>query len=303
MKNIIPDYVEPFIAHRTWKWSANGVNPTWHITPSGVNRGLYSLNNTYWHPRVPMVANTKACMHCVGVGIAMEMREPELGHQAPGENCSCGIYAAKDFEHLKKHGYWDAIGDDRVHGDIYLWGKICEHELGYRAQFAYPKNLTFRLKELPWSMREVEQEITTLTEYGVDVYFQPSKKEKRMLGPSIADPEGLIQTKIEVLEDSAPSVLVYSPESGYNHAAIAQIVDRAQQAQTISKPSLDVGERVSVKNKGLGVIKSTIGDLVTITMTHNKEHWVIPMRSLHFEHRNNRWEADPDSIWVSGREL
>jgi hypothetical protein len=26
-------------------------------------------------------------------------------------------------------------------GEVYLWGRLVEHELGWRAQFAYPKTL------------------------------------------------------------------------------------------------------------------------------------------------------------------
>lgn len=28
-----------------------------------------------------------------------------------------------------------------IRGEVYLWGKIVEHEFGYRAEFAYPKKL------------------------------------------------------------------------------------------------------------------------------------------------------------------
>jgi len=42
-------------------------------------------------------------------------------------------------------GLWPAIHDvpwaRRVTGEVYLWGRIIRHELGYRAVFAYPKIL------------------------------------------------------------------------------------------------------------------------------------------------------------------
>lgn len=55
-----------------------------------------------------------------------------IEHDAPHENCTCGIYAAQDT----KHGY---SGD--VWGKVKLWGKIVPGETGARAEFAYPSEL------------------------------------------------------------------------------------------------------------------------------------------------------------------
>ena len=49
-------------------------------------------------------------------------------------NHGIGIYAYK--QHLL-HGTYGLVG-----GEVYLWGSVSEHEYGYRAEFAYPKNLT-----------------------------------------------------------------------------------------------------------------------------------------------------------------
>ncbi len=45
----------------------------------------------------------------------------------------CGIYAFKTPADL----IYEAIGL-RIVGTVYLWGRIIEHEHGYRAQYAYP---------------------------------------------------------------------------------------------------------------------------------------------------------------------
>lgn len=50
-----------------------------------------------------------------------------------------GIHAYKSRE--------DAAGKYAVWGSVYLWGKIAEHERGYRAEFAYPKELWAPLDE------------------------------------------------------------------------------------------------------------------------------------------------------------
>lgn len=36
---------------------------------------------------------------------------------------------------------WDMLPDRFVIGAVYLWGRVIEHEIGYRAQFAYPKEI------------------------------------------------------------------------------------------------------------------------------------------------------------------
>lgn len=59
-------------------------------------------------------------------------------HLAPDEKCSCGIYAFKTQEEFRKQQY-NVM--KRVVGEVWLWGRIVEHEAGYRAQFAYPKRL------------------------------------------------------------------------------------------------------------------------------------------------------------------
>jgi hypothetical protein len=52
-----------------------------------------------------------------------------------------------------------------VHGEVYLWGTVVEHELGWRAQFAYPKTLVVG----PESLEELES-LKILIEYGADLF-------------------------------------------------------------------------------------------------------------------------------------
>ena len=76
-------------------------------------------------------------------------QEDHSEQQAPHLTCTCGIYAYKEKPRL--------LGEIRitygrpmappvsglrlVYGEINLWGKVIEHEDGYRAQFGYPKRL------------------------------------------------------------------------------------------------------------------------------------------------------------------
>lgn len=80
---------------------------------------------------------------------------PVSCHDSPDFNCSCGIYAFKNYELSKKELIENAkVAADRkcyvwskedriedscgVLGKVYLWGKVIEHTWGWRAQYAYP---------------------------------------------------------------------------------------------------------------------------------------------------------------------
>lgn len=52
-------------------------------------------------------------------------------HDVPDIHCQCGIYANKE-----DISTWGATT-----GSVALWGNVIEHELGYRAQYAYPLSL------------------------------------------------------------------------------------------------------------------------------------------------------------------
>jgi hypothetical protein len=90
-----------------------------------------------WPPRKPLVAECD--------------RDP---HSAFAR-CSCGIYATKSFEDLKKNSYnwndtsipwlpaWTSPTEELVWvvAEVKLWGEIRRGTIGYRAQYAYPKTV------------------------------------------------------------------------------------------------------------------------------------------------------------------
>lgn len=55
-----------------------------------------------------------------------------ITHDAPGEGCTCGIYAASDLNQCPQADVW---------GKVKLWGKVIPGERGYRAEYAYPSEL------------------------------------------------------------------------------------------------------------------------------------------------------------------
>jgi len=83
-------------------------------------------------------------------------QEDHSEQQAPHLPCTCGIYAYKEKPRLLgeirntygrplapvlHHRVPRVPGLRLVYGEINLWGKVIEHEDGYRAQFGYPKRL------------------------------------------------------------------------------------------------------------------------------------------------------------------
>jgi hypothetical protein len=83
-------------------------------------------------------------------------QEDHNEQQAPHLPCTCGIYAYKEKPRLLgemrntygrplapvlRHRVPPVPGLRLVYGEINLWGKVIEHEDGYRAQFGYPKRL------------------------------------------------------------------------------------------------------------------------------------------------------------------
>lgn len=71
----------------------------------------------------------------VMMGMSMPTKDQPKTHKAPDPDCACGVYAYKcsvPVEHSDT---------PFVVGEVNLWGRVIEHEDGYRAQFAYPRRL------------------------------------------------------------------------------------------------------------------------------------------------------------------
>jgi len=62
---------------------------------------------------------------------------------APASNCTCGIYSMKTLEDFDRSYYCKC----KCWVELYIWGKIQEASEGYRAQYAYPKQI-FLIAEL-----------------------------------------------------------------------------------------------------------------------------------------------------------
>jgi len=132
---LVPDYVSPVIAWRVWQLAEGG---------------LKSLNGEPWLPGEPLTAR------CAGPALAGPMLRgayPRHGAaEVPALKCSCGVYATSSFSFLRRMEY-ERYG---IKGEVYLWGKVVEHENGWRAQFAYHKSLLLSADRLPATLARGE---------------------------------------------------------------------------------------------------------------------------------------------------
>ena len=94
-------------------------------------------NDTIYVPREKIEA------HCEQYSTpgTLALRKDHSEQQAPHLICMCGIYAYKEKPRLLREIGKPNSGLRLVYGEINLWGKVIEHEDGYRAQFGYPKRL------------------------------------------------------------------------------------------------------------------------------------------------------------------
>jgi hypothetical protein len=103
---------EPIAAWRTWALTGKRDGSHLRLRPiAGRTR-----------PWLPMAPAEAAC------------KQARL-HAAPNIDCSCGLHATHELDILRR------AKSPAVLGRVALWGRVIEHELGYRAQFGYPQRL------------------------------------------------------------------------------------------------------------------------------------------------------------------
>ena len=232
----IPDFISPIVAYRAWHWDSVG---------------LRSLNNELWFPGQPLAASCR--------------RNQPSCHQPPCLTCTCGVYAAKNFQHLRNIGY----AESGIHGETYLWGTVVEHTLGYRAQFAYPKSIVLPHGTIPFKLTEAESRLQTLMSYGVELLICKAKS----------------------------TISLWSKESGFNAAAFDYLigVHKRYYEDCLRERVLKQGDRVALLGKGIALVVQA-GDCEICLALHKKIKLRVRRKDVVWNRQNMRWEAEPGNI-------
>jgi hypothetical protein len=123
----------PFIGWRGWGFAhrrGHGIPLAYDIPKlaSGVS-------DVVWPGGAPLAAE---CNQIRRVHVAGSEQETEIaahvGEPAPQTDCSCGIYCTLTQRALHEAGHWY----DDVVGLLAGWGRVVEHESGFRFARAYP---------------------------------------------------------------------------------------------------------------------------------------------------------------------
>jgi len=133
----VPDSIDMIVGWRTWRTTRRGGQ--WWLQALG--------QSTAWEPKKKVEA---ACI--------MSGRPTVSGtgdHPAPQKDCTCGFWAFKNVDMLPG-AVAGQCNDSQitVMGSVDLWGRVVETENGFRAQYAYPKELWLledHLEELSWT--------------------------------------------------------------------------------------------------------------------------------------------------------
>ena len=233
----IPDLISPIVGHRVWRWDA---------------AGLRSLNGKPWPPRQPLAAK------CGAVN-AHDADEP------PHLECTCGVYAAKNIEHLRQLGY-EGRG---IRGEVYLWGTVVEHELGWRAQFAYPKTLFLPSDLIPSDTKEMECRLGALAAYGIDIF----------------------------IVGHGQSIPLCRKGSGFDAAGLDYLIGKRTRyyARRQRDRTLMRGDRVAVLGRGIAVVEHA-DDTEIHALLRNRSTLRIARKHIRWDDQNIRWETDANSF-------
>jgi hypothetical protein len=232
----IPDYISPVVAYRVWRWKETG---------------LQSLNGEPWLPGQHLEAR------CRVAPAARHMAE--AANEVPHRKCTCGIYAAKNSEHLRQIGY----ADGGICGEVYLWGTVVEHKLGWRSQFAYPKSLSLPLSLLPFTLAELNARLLALIAFGIDIFVLQNGESMRL----------------------------WKHGQGYDSDGLDYIIslrgEHYLRQQEERKPKK--GDRVALLGRGIAVIEQ-IDSKDAVVKLGTRHLLRIPRQKIVINQHNRRWE-------------
>jgi hypothetical protein len=145
-------------------------------------------------------------------GLAWKPREaveaicPEEIHEPPADDCKCGIWCVCHPMLLNEIGWTthppegiERLGGIMVVGEVSLWGRVVQHDRGWRASQAYPRHL--------YAFTDDPHVADTLRErYGVPVEYGADAERLRRLLPLPREAPGDSAAPIASPGRAAPSV-------------------------------------------------------------------------------------------------
>jgi hypothetical protein len=268
----IPDYTSPITAYRVWQWDAEGIK---------------SLNNARWTPGVAFEAK---CPHAeegrklssllsssLSINGVQFTDFPEPAHLVPNEDCTCGMYAGINLQHLINIGY----AAQGIHGEVLLWGRLYEHSLGWRAQYAYPKFFIVPHNMFPWQIAEIKKRVeSTLIPFNVDIYIQTGSE------PCVG----------------GKTIPLWIKDYGWSAQGMGYLVDQRKDWYDTKpvKRIIQTGDRIAVVGDrgGIGVIVKADTENIIYAM-FTRELYRKPIKEVIWSHRNWRWETEGLGTTVS----
>jgi hypothetical protein len=190
-------------------------------------------------------------------------------HDVPEPTCTCGMYAGINMKHLLDIGYIQR----GIHGEVSLWGRLCRHTLGWRAEYAYPKLFIVPTNMIPFHFDEAQERLNALVEFDVDIYLQPEREAR-------------------VGQEKIP---LWTKDYGYWQQGISFLVEKRQKWYSGEKAAhtLAVGDRVAVlgANSGIGIVKEISNGDMQYTMFNPNVIYRKPIKSVQWNDHNWRWET------------
>ena len=239
----IPDLISPIIGYRVWQLDANR---------------LRSLNGEQWSPGKALAARCRALSYGPIVGRAGAAHDP---HKPPQIECTCGVYAARGLEHLRSMG----CPKYAIHGEVYLWGKVVEHELGWRAQFAYPKSLFLPPEFIPSGAKALEARLAALAAYDMDIFLNVG---------------------------CGRIITLCRKGSGYDAAGLDYLIGATKQYydRRLQERTLNKGDRVAVLGRGIAVVEHA-DDTEVHALLRSKIVLRMGRKDIVWNRQNLRWEV------------
>jgi hypothetical protein len=174
------------------------------------------------------------------------------------------VYSAKNLEHLREIDY-ERFG---VRGEVYLWGTVVEHRLGWRAQFAYPKSFFLPPDRVPFKVTELDARPKVLFAFGADIF----------------------------LVGNHESVRLWANDPGFDAAGVDYLLKTRQEyyIRRLQERTLKKGDRVAVFGHGIAVVEQT-DEEEALVVVGKRIALRIALKDIEMNWQNNRWECEANS--------